>query len=405
MENAVALPLEGVRVVEITSVVLGPLAAQILGDLGADIIKIEPPDGDTTRHIGVRRNPGMGSMFLSLNRNKRSIVLDLKQPAGLEAALKLCESADVLLHNLRPSAAKRLGLDHGTVAARNPDIIYCGTYGYRADGPYADYPAYDDIVQAASGVAELQRMAGCTPHYAPTVMADKTTALTVVYAINAALFARERHGGGRAIEVPMFETMVAFLMTEHLYGHTFDPPKAGTGYVRVLSPFRKPYQTKDGYLAVLPHTDGHWHTFLTAIGQPELLREERFADVASRTANIDQLYADLAAVMKQKTTSEWLQILDPALLPMTPLNTPDDLFTHPQLEATGFWKAIEHPSEGKLRAADAPVRFLESGENRPRRPAPRLGQHSSELLAEIGFDRKEIATLVSQKVTRQDETL
>ncbi|MBT6429234.1 MAG: CoA transferase, partial [Rhodospirillaceae bacterium] len=313
-------PLAGVRVVEITSVVLGPWAAQILGDLGADVIKIEPPAGDTTRNIGPARNTGMGSMFLGANRNKRSVVLDLKQPAGQAAALKLAAGADVFLHNLRPAAAQRLGLGYEAVRAANPTIIYCGTYGYRAEGPYADYPAYDDIIQAKSSVPVLHNMAQGVPNYMPSVVADKTTSLAVVYAINAALFHRERSGQGQAVEVPMFEAMVAFMMPEHLFGQSFEPPLTNAGYVRVLSPHRKPQATKDGFIAVLPHTDAHWRYFLGVAGHQAVLDDERFTDVAKRTQFIDDLYEQLADIIAERTTAEWLALLDPEILPFTALN-------------------------------------------------------------------------------------
>lgn len=395
-------PLAGIRVLEVASVVLGPWASQILGDLGADVVKVEPPAGDTTRHIGPGRNPGMASIYLACNRNKRSIVLDLKQPEGLEVLLKLCEGTDVLLHNLRPAAAQRLGLSYEQVQAQKPDIIYCGTYGYRADGPFADYPAYDDIVQAASGVAILQQMAGCEPHYAPTVMADKTTAQAVVYSIVAALFHRERTGEGQAIEVPMFENMVAFLMTEHMYGQAFEPPLGQAGYGRVLSPFRRPYRTKDGYLAILPHTDKHWRVFLEAVGRLDILEDVRFATVAARTQNIDLLYEQLAAIVEERTTEEWLVLLDPGKLPVMALNSPDDLIDHPQLTATGFWKVMEHPSEGALRQTDIPMRFSHSP-GQIRRLAPRLGEHSGEVLREAGFDAQKIRSLFDSGITAGED--
>jgi crotonobetainyl-CoA:carnitine CoA-transferase CaiB-like acyl-CoA transferase len=392
-----------VRIVEVASVVLGPWAAQILGDMGADIVKVEPPTGDTTRHIGSSRNPGMASMFLSCNRNKRSIVLDLKRPEGLEALLKLCEGADVLLHNLRPGAAQRLGVAYEQVKARKPDIIYCATYGYRAAGPYADYPAYDDIVQAASGIAVLQQMAGCEPHYMPSIVADKTTALTVAYSVSAALFRRERSGEGQAIEVPMFETMVAFLMTEHLFGRTFEPPLGEAGYSRVLSPFRRPYQTRDGYIAVLPHTDGHWRTFLGAIGRMDILEQDRFATVAERTRNINALYEELANIMRERTTDEWLSVLDPGGLPVMRLNSPDDLLDNPQLKATGFWRVEEHPTEGAVRMTDPPVGFSASPAG-IRRLAPGLGEHSAEILREAGYDDDAIQAMSEAGVTRLAES-
>ncbi len=393
-------PLAGVRVVEITSVILGPWAAQILGDLGADVIKIEPLAGDTTRAIGPARHPGMASMFLGVNRNKRSVVLDLKQPGGRDAAMKLAAGADVLLHNLRPGAARRLGLDYDAVRAVNPGLIYCGTYGYRAEGPYADYPAYDDIIQAKSGVPELQRMAQGIPNYMPSVVADKTTSLAVVYAITAALFQRERSdgGGGQAIEVPMFEAMVAFLMPEHLFGQSFEPPLGDAGYSRVLSPNRKPQQTKDGYIAVLPHTDAHWRYFLDLSGHGEVLDDPRFANVKGRTENIDELYGELARILSERSTQDWLDLLDPEILPFSALNAPGDLIHDPQLTATGFWKTAEHPSEGTLRMPSQPIGFSKNP-TEDRRHAPRLGEHSIEVLREAGLTQPEIDDLLEHGIT------
>src|SRR5258706_5656105 len=255
--SAPAGPLAGVTVIDLTSVVLGPLATQILGDLGANVIKIEPPEGDIARAAGVARNPGMISIHLAVNRNKRSVVLDLKQPAGAAVLRRLIGRADVLVHNMRAAAITRLGFDYAAVAALNPGIVYCAAYGFGESGPYRDYPAYDDLIQARSGVAALGGVNAPAPAFAPTIMADKTVGLTALYAVLAALFHRARTGQGQAIEVPMFETMVAFMMVEHLGGLTFEPPLGPAGYARVLAPDRRPHRTTDGHVAILPYTTRH----------------------------------------------------------------------------------------------------------------------------------------------------
>ncbi|MEJ2085644.1 MAG: CoA transferase [Acidobacteriota bacterium] len=391
-------PLEGVRILELTSVVLGPWACQILGDLGADIIKVEPPKGDSNRQLGPARNPAMGSLFLTCNRNKRSLVLDLKQESGRSALLRLIERADVLIHNYRPRSAARLGLDYERVAAVNPRIIYCGTYGYRESGPYGDKAAYDDSIQAASGIAMLQKRVAGEPRYLPTVVSDKTTSLAVVYAVTSALYFRERKGVGQAIEVPMFETMVSYLMAEHLYGLTFKPALGEAGYVRLMSDHRKPYKTTDGYIAILPYLDSHWQTFCELAGRVDLLEDPRFSTLASRLENIDDTYSEVADTVATRSTGEWLEIFAESSVPTMVVNTLDDLLEDPQLVATDFWKEIDHPTEGRLRMPDLPVTFSESPGSIRRHP-PRLGEHSREILLELGLSDGEIEAMVESGAT------
>src|SRR5262249_55853004 len=279
-------PLEGVRILDCTTVVLGPWAAQQLGDLGADVIKIEPPEGDTTRQLGPRRHDGMAAFYLGCNRNKRSLVLDLKQESGMRALYKLAARADVLMHNLRPEPAARLGMSYEVFERINPRLIYLATYGYRTGGPSANKAAYADIVQAGSGLAWLQSAVAGTPRYMTTIVADKTSSNGVVSAVLAALYARERTGMGQAVEVPMFETLASFVTVEHLYGETFVPAIDTAGYKRILSSQRRPYATKDGFLAILPYTDGHWREFCGLVGRPELLLEDRFTTIANRLAHV-----------------------------------------------------------------------------------------------------------------------
>jgi crotonobetainyl-CoA:carnitine CoA-transferase CaiB-like acyl-CoA transferase len=394
----VAGPLDGVRVLELTSVVLGPWACQILGDLGADVIKVEPPAGDSNRQLGPARHPRMGALFLTCNRNKRSLVLDLKSEGGREAALRLAARADVLVHNYRPAALGRLGLDYEAVRRVNPRIVFCGTYGYSRRGPYRDRAAYDDSIQAASGIAMLPARMGDEPRYLPTIVADKTTGLAVVGAVLAALFHRERTGAGQEIEVPMFETMVSYVMAEHLYGHVFEPPEGPAGYTRLLSRQRRPYRTADGYLAVLPYLNEHWRTFCEAAGRPDLASDPRFATLALRLEHIDEVYAETGRILAQKTTAAWLEILGRTSVPVMVVNSLEDLMTDEHLVATGFWQSVEHPTEGPLRLPGVPMTFSETPGGVTRLP-PRLGEHSREILGELGYAEAEIEALIAAGAT------
>jgi crotonobetainyl-CoA:carnitine CoA-transferase CaiB-like acyl-CoA transferase len=391
-------PLDGVRVLELTSVVLGPWACQILGDLGADVIKVEPPGGDSNRQLGPARHTGMGALYLTCNRNKRSLVLDLKQPAGKAALLRLAEKADVLVHNYRPAALTRLGLDYPAIRAVNPRIVFCGTYGYARNGPYRDRAAYDDSIQAASGIAMLPARMGEPPRYLPTIVADKTTALSVVYAVTAALFHRERSGQGQEIEVPMFETLVSYVMAEHLYGRAFEPAEGEAGYVRLLARNRRPFKTRDGHIALLPYLNEHWTKFCTLAGRGDLIEDPRFASLASRLANIDEVYREVGEIAGTRTTAEWLDALGDQV-PVMIVNDLEDLLVDPQLESSGFWRFLDHPSEGRLRLAGIPTTFSETpGE--VRRHPPRLGEHSVEVLREGGLSDEEIAGMLVSGATR-----
>jgi len=389
-------PLEGIRVVEMTSVVLGPYACQMLGDLGADVIKIEPPGGDTNRNLGPHRNHGdMCSMFLGCNRNKRSVALDLKSARGRQAALDIMKSADVVVHNFRPQAMARLGLDYEAVKAVNPQVIYCATYGYSKRGPYGDKGALDDSIQAASGAAALAEKVLGEPRYMPTIIADKTTAMFVVQSVLAALFHKERSGEGQEIEVPMYESMVSFVMTEHLWGKSFEPPIGEAGYVRLMAEHRKPYQCKDGkYLAVLPYWDNHWLTFCELSGHPELARDERFIDMATRLKNINESYRVTGEIIAGRTRQEWLNLLGDTKVPTMVVNSLDDLIDDPHLVATGFWQEIDHPTEGRLRLSSPPMNMSRTPAS-IRRHAPRLGENTVEILAEAGLEPAEIDSMVA----------
>ena len=391
--------LSGLSVVDFTTTIAGPHCTRLLADLGADVVKIEPPEGDTTRQLGPARHPGMAAFYLGCNRSKRSIVLDLKQDAGRKALFKLAETADVLMHNYRPEPAKRLGVEYEKFEKINPRLVYLATYGYRSAGPLGPKAAYDDIIQAASGLASLQTAVAGHPRFLPTIVADKTSSNGVVSALLAALFARERTGHGQAVEVPMFETLVSFVMVEHLFGETFKPALDTAGYKRVLNKERRPYPSKDGYFALLPYTDGHWKEFCTLVGREDLGKDRRFQGMANRLKNVEQYYATLAGLCAQRTNAEWVELLKNSNVPHGPVNTLDDLFVDPQLDATGYWQDVEHPTEGRLRMPGIAPRFSKT---KPEitRLQPRLGEHSVEVLKEAGFTGAEIDAMLKSGATK-----
>ncbi len=391
-------PLVGVRIVDLTTVLMGPYASQILGDYGADVIKVEPPGGDNVRGIGPSRSPGMGAPFMNVNRNKRSIVLDLKHSSGREALLRLAATADVLLYNVRPQAMARLGLAYEDICAVNPEIIYVGVYGYGQSGPYSAKPAYDDLIQGATGFAELSMRAGNGPVYVPTPIADRFVGVGAVGAVTAALFHRERTGEGQSIEIPMFETMAQLVLADHLYGCSFVPPIGGTGYPRVLSENRKPYRTSDGHVCVLVYTDKQWHAFFTLIGRPEIMEEPRFATIGARTENIGALYALVAEVMTTRSTAAWIEVLEGVDIPVMPMNTVESLMDDPHLRAVGFLTEVEHPTEGTMLQIAVPSSWSKTAPG-VRRQSPRMGQHGREVLDELGYSAHEIEALAAAGTT------
>ncbi|RPJ45215.1 MAG: CoA transferase [Betaproteobacteria bacterium] len=394
-------PLDGVRIIDLTTVVMGPFATQLLGDLGADIIKIEPPDGDILRHIAPMRHPAMGHIFLHHNRNKRSLVLDLKKPAGYAALQKLLQTADVLIYNVRPQAMQRLRLSYDEVAAVNPRIIYVGAYGFGQRGPYAAQPAYDDLIQGMSALPALFHEAGASsPRYAPLAIADRITGLAAVNAVTTALFARCRTGEGQAVEVPMFETMAQMVLADHMGGHTFQPPEGPHGYARMLAPHRAPYETRDGYMCVLIYNDKHWRAFFRLIGREDMFdTDPRFGSHEARSRNIAEVYAFAAEQLKQRTTAEWEKLLREADIPAAPMKTVADLLNDPHLAQTGFFMETEHPSEGRLREMTLASHWS-GADPMPHRPAPRLGEHSAEILREAGYADADIERLAAEGVTK-----
>jgi crotonobetainyl-CoA:carnitine CoA-transferase CaiB-like acyl-CoA transferase len=392
-------PLAGIRVLDLTSVVAGPLATQMLGDMGADVIKIEAPEGDPPRHTGPARSPNMAALFMGLNRGKRSLVLDLKIDAAKDALWRLISSADVLVHSMRPQKIEKLGFGHEAVCAKNPRLVYAALHGYRDGGPYSGQPAYDDVIQGQSGIAALMaQVAGGEPRYAPMILADKTCALSIAGSVSAALFARERTGRGQFVEIPMFEQMVAFVLGEHLFGHNFVPPMGALGYTRVTAPWRRPYKTKDGYLCMMAYTQAHWQKFWTLVGKPEMISDPRFDSIASRAKNVVAVYELAGQCIADKTTDEWLALLRELEIPAARMSSLEDLFTDPQLAASGFFKRATHPSEGEILYTDLPVRFG-GASSTSERLQPRLGEHSFEVLREAGLKENEIQALAASGAT------
>lgn len=388
-------PLEGVRILDMTSNFMGPYASLLLADMGADVCKIEAPEGDTTRKVGPSRNADMGAIFLHLNRNKRSLVLDLKHPPALAALQKMLTTADVLLYSMRPKTMAKLGIGWEDVHAINPQLIYCGAFGFGQNGPYADRPAYDDLIQAAVGMPVLQSRKSGPPSYVASAIADRVVGMATANAVSMALYQREKSGVGQDVQVPMFETFAHFVMGDHLYGHSFEPPIGDWGYARMMSPERRPYRTQDGYIGVQIYNNKHWQRFFKICGRDDMAADPRFADIGERTKHIDLLYTFLAEVFTTKTSAEWVKLLVEADIPIVEMHTPETLLQDPHMQAIGFFTETDHPSEGKIRTLGIPQQWSATPPAQ-RYPAPRLGEQSRELLHDYGFSALEIKDILTQ---------
>ncbi|NMH99077.1 CaiB/BaiF CoA transferase family protein [Pseudonocardia acidicola] len=386
-------PLAGVRVLDVTSTFMGPYCTLLMAQMGAEVLKVEPPAGDLVRYVGDRRGTGMGPIFLNANRGKRSIVLDLAHPEGRDLLGRLAAEHDVFVHNVRPAAEKKLAISYADIAAINPAVVYCALYGFSSAGPYHGQPAYDDVIQAASGLAAAQGSTG-PPEYVRTVVADKVAALMALGAINAALYHRAATGVGQAVEVPMLETLVGFTMLDQQGGYVYDPPAGPTGYARTSSPHRRPYRTADGHLSTMIYTDQHWRSFFGLIGRPELADDPRNATITARTDHIDELYELVATELATRTTEQWRTALEQAGIPVMPVNSLPEVFDDAHIVAAELFEQVEHPTEGMLRLARAAVGFSASGHGEVR-PGPRLGEHTEEVLAGLGLDAADITRLTT----------
>lgn len=392
-------PLAGLKIIDLTSVLMGPYATQFLGDFGADVIKVERPNGDLVRSIGPGRSPDMGPIFLNANRSKRSIIIDLKIPEGRELLLDLCRDADALVYNVRPAAMGRLGLSYEEVSKVNPRIIYAGLYGYGQEGRYARRPAYDDLIQGGSTVSHLFMLSGSgEPRYVPAAIADRIVGLTALSGILAALVERARSGQGQRVDVPMFETMVSFILGDHLGGLTFNPPLDAGGYPRQLARDRRPFRTADGHVCALVYTDDHWRRFLAAIGEPDLMdTDPRFASFGARMEHVTYVYAWLTEKFLTRTSQEWIELLDSLDVPVMAMHSFETVLKDPHLQDVGFFRKVDHPSEGEIVTMANPVR-MSATPAEPQRLAPLPGEQTSEVLRELGLEEGRIKALLERGV-------
>lgn len=377
-------PLDGVRVLDLTSVVMGPYATQILGDLGADVITIEPPRGEANRAMGPGPTPQLSGVALNLLRNKRNVALNFKTPEGLAAMRAIAATCDVFITNLRPGPLARAGIAYDDLVSVRPDIVYCQAHGYPSDGPRSDDPAYDDVVQTETGIADATSRVTGRPMVSATIMADKVCGLTIVYAVTAALYRRATTGQGQRIEVPMVETVTAFTLVEHGTGAIPEPPLGPAGYRRILNRERGPWPTRDGWIMALPYTFEHYDSIFAAAGRPDLVGDERYATAHARIANSPWLYHEVGSMMTERTTEEWLAFFRQHDVPATPVATLDDLVAELPL--------AEHPVAGGYRQIPPAVRFDRSPQA-VRRPAPLIGEHTDEVLVEAGYTPEGISEL------------
>ena len=387
-------PLAGIMVLDLTSVLYGPYASQTLGDWGAEVIKIEPLTGDTWRYSGQFRNRGMTGQFMAVNRYKRSLALDLKQPDGKAVLQRLIAKADVLLTNIRPAALARLGFGYEAWQQINPRLVYAAATGFGQDGPWAARPAFDEVIQASSGFASAMG-SDDEPAFVPSLVADKICGLTLVGAVSAALLHRERTGKGQMVEVPMLETITAFNSIEMLGGHAFDPPIGPAGYKRMKE--RRPVRTKDGWLTMLPYSGENWCIFFEAVGHPECIEQFAVRDAVARAKNIDQIYNKMAEIAITRTTAEWEELLLRIDVPHAAFAKITEIAEQPHLKAVGMIATLDHPSEGKIRQARPSARFSDTPTEIRRMP-PRLGEHSRAILREAGFTEQDVASMIEKKV-------
>jgi crotonobetainyl-CoA:carnitine CoA-transferase CaiB-like acyl-CoA transferase len=387
-------PLSGIRILDLTTVIMGPFGTRILADMGADVIKIEGPEGDSFRTYPPYVSKGMGGSILNLHRNKRSIFLNLKDPKGKTALELLIASSDVLIHNLRPGAAQRLGLDWDTIEKINPDIILCAARGFSSRGPYGHKAAYDDLMQASSGFAALFEKLDGEPRYAPTSWCDKVAGQAIAYAVLGALVHRLRAGGGQAVEVPMFEVCVDFMLVEHFGAMAFEPAKGPPGFRRQLARGRKPYRTADGWACILPYSDKNWKDFFGFVGRAGQEQEARFASLDNRVAHIEELYKIVEEEARRFSTADWMRFCDEVGIPAIPVLSFEDIAKDEHVVATNMFEVVEHPTEGPYKHVQPPVRFTDSS-NGPHRFAPRAGENTQEVLEEMGVPADLVLSLLS----------
>jgi crotonobetainyl-CoA:carnitine CoA-transferase CaiB-like acyl-CoA transferase len=372
-------PLSGVRVADLTAMVMGPYCTQIMADMGADVIKVEPPAGDNTRYISVGPEPGMAGVFVNVNRGKRSAVLDLRSGEGKEALRALIRQSDVFIHSMRATAIARLGFSYAAAAAINPSIVYTNCYGYGRRGPDANLTAYDDTIQAECGLPFAQEQLTGEASYVGTILADKVAGMTALYATMMALFHRERTGEGQEVEVAMFETMASFMLVEHANGAMFSPPLSSAAYPRAVTPNRKPYRTKDGHISALVYNDKQWSAFIGAV--KPAWAGDHFATLEQRARQIGRVYALLAETFLTRTTQDWLELLRSLDIPAAPVRTLDELFDNPHLNAAGFFETVDTPN-GPVRFPGTPAWFSHTP-GRVAGPAPRLGAHTEEIMDQL----------------------